>query len=602
MSAWIELELVIWRRDNIWTDALEVLGCRKLVVCSPKHQRQAVVLASIAGSDNLALHWVRLMQLRIWKRHRGLCMLYDAAALHQWKQQWNSHADVAQMLADAQHVDRQRLLQFASEFTAHQEVNRLHCRGMSVPPGHIVATYLSALEKHQLSPCTVEHAHRLRSSADTSKQWGRAFRSRWCHEYGKGSGHHGVGGADITQRATVFMRWVHWVIDQLSPAGEPEPVIVNMDETMLSNIKPMKLGVVPDGSNFRRLSLGRLGKEVQLPRTSLIASACNIPDLQRHLPQMRLPRPAGGKVAGARAQRAYKEAGQPQSTVHGSSGWNTSEIMCVWLMQLVRRLRKVAPQRRVLLVMDECSCHTSDCVLKKCIALRVAVIIIPSRMTWLLQPLDTHAFVRLKADIRKRYFDAAAASNLSAIAPCRRVKLQGDSIHRVLVEGDWSSVFARSGIARSADNLRASLRVHVAGADLAARCPSVAELADIMNVGEPRANRLHYVLLESVKASRLATHVVAAAPPAAVLASARRAVEPSQFIAVPRLRLASRARLPPAMPSRGFADAIFMARPSRSPVVTRSRSSAALGDATSSAAAGSAAAAAESLLVRLARL
>ena len=74
--------------------------------------------------------------------------------------------------------------------------------------------------------------------------------------------------------------------------------------------------------------------------------------------------------------------------------------MVSYLRELKRRVAKVAPGRPLVLVMDDSGIHTGDTTLGECIRLRIAVVVIPSRMTWCLQPLDMYVFARLKAAIR----------------------------------------------------------------------------------------------------------------------------------------------------------------------------------------------------------
>ena len=219
------------------------------------------------------------------------------------------------MLADALRPRRRELLKFSSEFKAHLEVGRLHRRGLRVPPTHIVATYVGALEQFDLSDKTRAHAARLRSRAVTCKKWGRAFRQRWHLEWGAGHATRGVSDQDVQMRVAVFLRWVCWVHAELSKNGSP--IIVNTDETMLSSVSPLKLFVVPDLAKTRELRLGRVGRDTPLPRTSLLAAVCSDGDLQKVLPQMRMPRAMGqGGVAGRTARAVYASAGQPQCTLH----------------------------------------------------------------------------------------------------------------------------------------------------------------------------------------------------------------------------------------------------------------------------------------------
>ena len=50
-----------------------------------------------------------------------------------------------------------------------------------------------------------------------------------------------------------------------------------------------------------------------------------------------------------------------------------------------------------ILLMDAAPVHVASNVLRACVERSIHVIVVPAQMTWLLQPLDTHAFRLYKA-------------------------------------------------------------------------------------------------------------------------------------------------------------------------------------------------------------
>jgi hypothetical protein len=93
--------------------------------------------------------------------------------------------------------------------------------------------------------------------------------------------------------------------------GEHPPIIVNMDETMMSNIRPGKLGIVPSAIAVAHGAFRSAKRQKPMPRTSMLASICNDANLQKVLPQLRLPKAPKGKVTARAALNAYAQAGQP---------------------------------------------------------------------------------------------------------------------------------------------------------------------------------------------------------------------------------------------------------------------------------------------------
>lgn len=566
--------LVYAHHVQMAVDGLLAVKCNRLVALSPSAQRWAVLLYSLTGLRELTLYWVRLRQFQDWKKGGGLAVFFENTALDEWIRIWQSNEEVQEMLADQLHPVRQRIMLFIAEFEAHLEVDRLHRRGLRVPPTHIVATYLAALRDKAHSAAVSRHVGRLRSRAVTCKKWGRAFRRRWGHQWGAGHATHGVTDSDVSKRSGVFLRWVYWVHRRLSQGGV-SPIVVNMDETMLSSVKPLKLGVVPDSAKLRQISLGHVGRDAPLPRTSLIAAVCSDAALQKVLPQMRLPKTSSGAIAGRRARQVYAESGRPQCTLHGTGGWNTSATLTVWLRELATQLRRAAPDRPVLLVMDACCVHLSATVLRKCAALGVAVAIIPSRMTWMLQPLDTHVFACLKRDIRKRCFGEIATSPSSVLSPCKRIRIQGDAIRSVLVERDWSTVVARSGLAGPGAELRDTVKNHVGNADLSPRVPTAEELHSVLNVPFVRCEHLREMLLTTVEAAYARAAAAAAGAAAAAPDSAPPGVGvpgSGRAVPMPSLRLGRSARLPPTRPRSDMASQFLFVPPESGRPVTRSMS------------------------------
>ncbi len=64
--------------------------------------------------------------------------------------------------------------------------------------------------------------------------------------------------------------------------------------------------------------------------------------------------------------------------------------MVCYLRELAKHATQVAPGRAVVFVMDDCSVHICDEIVAERKRLRLALVITPARMTWALQPLDTH--------------------------------------------------------------------------------------------------------------------------------------------------------------------------------------------------------------------
>jgi len=220
--------------------------------------------------------------------------------------------------------------------------------------------------------------------------------------------------------------------------------------------------------------------------------------------------------------------------------------------------------------------------------LKVAVVIVPGRMTWLLQPLDLRVFAVLKSDIRKRCFEEIAGSNSGMLPPGKRIRIHGDAIRSVLVQRDWSAVMARSGLMGPGHTLREVLQEHVRDVDLTPRSPTVGELSEILNVTAVRAAALQTALkatVELASADDIRADAAAAAAAAPQGAAEPRASSSVNIVREPTLRLSRSARLPPAPHRADLAESFIVHREEQHRPLTRSMSAATLGGDGQSAAA-----------------
>ena len=179
---------------------------------------------------------------------------------------------------------------------------------------------------------------------------------------------------------------------------------------------------------LRELSCG-------LPRTSLLAAICDGGSLQPVLPQLRLPKQVSEVPLSRPMRAAYSAASMPHMSMHGGTGWNNADSLVFWLRALRAAVRRAAPRRPLLVVMDDCSIHVCDRVLSECVRLELAVVIVPARMTWALQPRGTHVFSRLKEAIRNQMFEAWSRDK-GRPGLADQVRQHAQAIRQVLVETD----------------------------------------------------------------------------------------------------------------------------------------------------------------------
>lgn len=470
---------------------LDVMGCRRLIRLTDHEIRVAVVMMRLSGRSDLVLHWVRLQQLKKWRWRPGLAHIVTAEVLQQWCDRFDTDSVVVRCLANPGACVRGTVHIFLVQSVLAERVQDLTRAGLLVPPGFVLGKYVAMLSMLPPCPAVASHRSSLESHAHAAKKWSRRFRQDWNLAWGCPSLPHGISEQAAARRAGVFIRWIrHVLFQRIAPR---KAVVVNMDETMLSNVRPWKRGVTAAAGAAHFADT--MARDAAMPRTSLMASVCSDDAIQAKLPQIRLPRGRGGKLPSRVVASCYAEAGAPQIAVHGGSGWCTAPTLAWYVRLVARTVRVERPDCVPVLVMDCCPVHLVGQVFAAARKAGVYIILVPARMTWMLQPLDTHVFAVLKARIREATFEAKAASRSARLPYLARVRVHSRAIRQVLVERSWSACMVRAGLTGDTSEARPALATLLAGQSLEPAAPSVADLAELLSMPLPRAEQMHRQLL-----------------------------------------------------------------------------------------------------------
>jgi len=577
-TSWVRTNAVRVQPAEAWTEDVpeflgRVLRSTRIIRLSLEEKRLSVVMLKLCGRSDIVLRWIKLQQLQKWRWKSGLADEVTVPVLEQWCQDLSEDATVANLLANPRSNARGTVHIFLVQSVLAERVRDCLQGGLLVHPSFVLDKYVAMLRL--LPPCRIVERHRnsLESHEHASKKWSKKFRDAWGLTWGSCSLPHGISRPASVRRAAVFIRWIRHVCASL--VGSAEVVVINMDETNLHNLKQWKRGVT-DATGEVQVS-ERAAKDAALPRTTLMASVCSDVALQRALPQIRLPRGRGGALPSRIVVGAYADAGPPQVTVHGTNGFVTVNTLRYYLRLLAQTVRRVRPNSVPVLVMDCCPVHLVDEVLNTARTLGVVVIFVPAKMTWMLQPLDTHVFAVLKAKLRAATFEAKATNRTLRLPHLALVRLHGTGIREVLVNNDWSDRVKRGGLTGDLDVLRPALQELLAGQSLDPRAPTVAELADVLSVTLPRAARLEKLLFPIVTGPRVVPVVlpssldVAAAGPERLDGTDR-----ERRVAAFPIPLSRLIRLPPRPSGVALGANAWLPPSSQSRVQTRSMTAAAL--------------------------
>jgi len=472
-------------------EAMDALGLRRFIELTEAEEKQAVVMRRLCNDDSIVLRWVRHQQLTKFRWRAGVARLITPVVLDNWCARYAADPLVLDAVRDAGGDLRATIHLYMAESVVADWVANLTGRGLLVPSCSIVRAFANSLTAVPQAPAITAMRGTLANRGRACRRWSARFRDTWGFAWSTAALPHRIDDVTLSRRTGIFFRWIRHVLEERS-AGHP-CVVVNMDETFLHSVKSAKLGV------RRRSDMTGdavpAPRERVLPRTSLMASVASDADVQAVLPQVRLPRGPPDRAPSRRLVQAHGASGQPVITLHGSGGWVTSSVMKWYIALVARTVLRVRPGHRVVLVLDCCPVHLSRETLQAAAARNVDLVFIPARLTWLLQPLDTHVFAVLKRALRQADFEAKVDLGKASLTPLERVQMQGETIRRVLVERPWATTVQRTGLTGDLGAARPALLQALAGQRLEPQPPTAAELSDLLQVPIARATEMRRSLL-----------------------------------------------------------------------------------------------------------
>ena len=130
-------------------------------------------------------------------------------------------------------------------------------------------------------------------------------------------------------------------------------------------------------------------------RCTLIASIASDKTLQQHLPQVLMPNERGLKRKWNLASESATEYPCIE-VLKGTSGWMDTQHFKKYLHILHKAVKAKAAGKKIVLMMDCLPSHLSVEVLRLIKKFKWRLMLIPSKLTYMLQPLDAYVFARLK--------------------------------------------------------------------------------------------------------------------------------------------------------------------------------------------------------------
>ena len=164
--------------------------------------------------------------------------------------------------------------------------------------------------------------------------------------------------------------------------------------------------------------------------------------LQRCLPQVFVPKDAST----TRAEKALLASMPlPLQWIRGTSGWVNDEPLRQVLTCLRAIVRRHSPGSPLVLLMDSAALHLTMPVLRHAANLNMHLVFVPARVTWLLQPLDSHVFAKMKRRLRAMQQEARVTASSGTLTTTQWLALVIASVQEMLVDMTWAHAMRGNG-------------------------------------------------------------------------------------------------------------------------------------------------------------
>ena len=218
-----------------------------------------------------------------------------------------------------------------------------------------------------------------------------------------------------------------------------------MDETACSLFYDGASGVLASEPIALEARRGVLAQNATRGQTrsnlSLVALLCDESGVQAELPQYII----GNEhvlPAAVVAQLEVERALLPNvRLLRRKSAWVNDAVLAMIARHWGEVLSRHTAKRQPILLVDSCNAHLGRKFLAACTRANIWVVCVPARLTWLMQPADTHCFALLKAWLRKAFHEALLANEDGKVGVKEVILQLNMAIRKVLQGRRWKGAF-----------------------------------------------------------------------------------------------------------------------------------------------------------------
>ena len=198
---------------------------------------------------------------------------------------------------------------------------------------------------------------------------------------------------------------------------------------------------LPPGKKHRKEQVNAADAKANV---TFLAFLTHIPEIQPKLPQVVL----GNKHRLTLKMLKNLAARQPPNfrVWREESSWNNHCIMRRLISLLATCLKDYQTTHQIILVLDVASCHRHSSIYALATRLGIRVLFVPAKLTYLLQPADTHLFRKLKALLKKRWTELQVESEAGTVSYELWLSAFFGVAQKVLRNTRWQPAFQAAGL------------------------------------------------------------------------------------------------------------------------------------------------------------
>ena len=260
-------------------------------------------------------------------------------------------------------------------------------------------------------------------------------------------------------QALAVWQWSNFFHSHVHPAKTP--VRINMDETAVRLCPSMRGGHLTKRAREQKRTPKSLTMDVTRAQMrgsmSLLCFVTDDAAVQAALPQILL---VNKRFAPAHLAGAIRASVNPPAVVWiVDKSWTTARLMHLVLAEVHKAFAPWRETHQIILSADAYRAHISPSVWRTAAGYGMMYLVIPAKMTWALQPCDTHVFAKLKHRFAIEVQAAIVRTTDGKPTTAMVIAAIDRAVQAVVVNGNYQTAFADLGLTGTQSCVSKSLLV-----------------------------------------------------------------------------------------------------------------------------------------------